>query len=121
MVRRLPSIRTRPAGTLARATVAGVAVALAAGSRSVAAQTALSAPAAHTITLGDVLDSALTRHPLVQAAGARVNAARGARTTAGAIGNPMLSYDVENAPFPGGDPVVGMARETMATATVPLA
>lgn len=122
MVRRLPSFPTWPAATLARATrIAGIAVAVAAASRSAPAQTALSVPAPRTITLHDVLDSALTRHPLAQAAGARVNAARGARTTAGSVGNPMLSYDVENAPFPGGDPIVGMARETMATATIPLA
>src|SRR5215831_5727450 len=121
MLRRLPSFPTRPIAMLARATLAGIGVAIAAVARPVAAQTALSPPAPRTITLHDVLDSALTRHPLSQAAGARVNAARGARTTAGAIGNPVLSYDVENAPFPGGDPIVGMARETMATATVPLA
>ncbi len=76
--------------------------------------------AARVLTLQDVLDSALTRHPLAQAARARVQAARGARTTARAFGNPVLNYDVENAPFPGGDPVRGMERESMTTAMLPL-
>jgi cobalt-zinc-cadmium efflux system outer membrane protein len=78
-------------------------------------------PASRPLTLADVLDSALTRHPLARAAAARIDAARGARTTARAFGNPVLSYDVENAPFPGGSPVTGMDRETMTTATLPLA
>jgi len=72
------------------------------------------------LTLQEVLDSALAQHPLAQAAAARVRAARGARTTARALGNPVLNYDVENAPFPGGDPVPGMARESMMTAMLPL-
>jgi cobalt-zinc-cadmium efflux system outer membrane protein len=33
----------------------------------------------------------------------------------------MLAYQVENAPFPGGAAVEGMARENMTTATLPLA
>jgi outer membrane protein, heavy metal efflux system len=72
------------------------------------------------LTLQEVLDSALAQHPLAQAAVARVRAARGALTTARAFGNPVLNYDVENAPFPGGDPVAGMARESMTTAMLPL-
>jgi cobalt-zinc-cadmium efflux system outer membrane protein len=115
------SYSTRRPAIRARATLVGVAAALAASAHSAAAQTALAAPGTRTIALRDVLDSALMRHPLARAAGARVDAVRGARTTAGAFGNPMLSYDVENAPFLGGDPIVGMPRETMATATVPLA
>lgn len=76
--------------------------------------------AARVLSLGDVLDSALARHPLVEAARLRVRAARGSRTTARAFGNPVLNYDVENAPFPGGDPIAGMERETMTTAMLPL-
>ena len=71
-------------------------------------------------TLRDVLDTALARHPLAEAAQARVRAAQGSRTTARSFGNPMLSYGVENAPFPGGGPTPAMPRETMATATLPL-
>ena len=84
---------------------------------SASAQTVSSA---RTLTLRDVLDSALTRHPVAEGARARVRSARGARTTAGAFGNPVLSYDVENARFPGGGPVLGMERETMTTAMLPL-
>lgn len=72
------------------------------------------------VTLGAVLDSVRLRHPLSEAARARVRAARGSRTTAGSLGNPVLSYDVENAPFPGRDLVGHMARETMTTAMLPL-
>ena len=80
-----------------------------------------SAQDTRSLTLRDVLDSTLARHPLAAAAQARVRAAQGSRTTARSFGNPMLSYDVENAPFPGGSSPPAMPRETMATATLPLA
>jgi outer membrane protein, heavy metal efflux system len=98
------------------ATAAGLTVSTA---ETAAAQAAASG-GARVLTLFDVLDTALAHHPVAEAARLRVHAARGTRTTARAFGNPVLSYDVENAPFPGGDPVVGLARETMATATLPL-
>src|SRR5690348_28329 len=72
------------------------------------------------LTLRDVLDATRT-HPVAEAADARVRGARGARTTASAFSNPMVSYDVENAPFPNGSPVRGMERENMTTATFPVA
>ncbi len=72
------------------------------------------------ITLGAVLDSVRLRHPLGDAARARVRAARGSRTTAGALGNPTLSYDVENAPFPGRELTGHMQRENMTTVMLPL-
>jgi cobalt-zinc-cadmium efflux system outer membrane protein len=77
------------------------------------------APGSDTVTLEALLDSVAARHPTVRAAQARVGAARGARVTAGAFRNPMLSYDVENAPLPGrmSPP---MERETMVMATFPL-
>jgi len=49
-----------------------------------------------------------------------VRAARGLRTTAGALGNPMLALEVEGAPLPGRT-APAMDRQTMATATLPLA
>lgn len=73
------------------------------------------------VTLRQLLDSVVAHYPALEAARARVRAARGDRTTAGTLGNPMLAYEVENAPFPGGAPVVGMDRENMTTATLPLA
>ena len=98
---------------VARATVITMAVCVATVSAS--------AQDTRSLTLRDVLDSTLARHPLAQAAQARVRAAEGSRTTARSFGNPMLSYDVENAPFPGGSsPMPGMPRETMVTATLPL-
>jgi len=74
---------------------------------------------ANPLTLWDVLDSVSSRHPLVEAAAARVRAARGARATAGVLGNPIVMYQVENAPWPG-RPAPPMDRETMLTATLPL-
>jgi outer membrane protein, heavy metal efflux system len=97
-----------------------MAAELTASAPSAQAQTGHSAVSVPSLTLRDVLDSALTRHPLAEAARAKARAARGARTTARAFGNPILSYDVENAPFPGGNPISGVERETMTTATVPL-
>jgi len=74
---------------------------------------------ATSLTLWDLLDSVSFRHPLVEAAAARVRAARGARATAGVLGNPIVMYQVENAPLPG-RPAPPMDRETMLTATLPL-
>lgn len=78
------------------------------------------APPARSLSLREVLDSAVAHFPAVEIARARVRVARGVRTTAGVLGNPMLAYDVENAPFPGGSPIRDMARENMTTATLPL-
>ena len=72
------------------------------------------------MTLRVLLDSLGVAHPLVDAAGARVRAARGSRATAGTLGNPVLSYQVDNTPFPGGRPINGLDREAMTTATLPL-
>src|SRR5213592_3493873 len=73
----------------------------------------------HSVTLLQVLDSVAARHPSLAAAEARVRAARGSRSTAGTLGNPMLMYQVENAPFPGRS-APPMDRETMLTAMLPL-
>jgi outer membrane protein, heavy metal efflux system len=84
---------------------------------------AQSAPPARepAITVRQVLDSVAARYPELEASRARVRAARGSRRTAGTLGNPVLAYQAENAPFPGGPPIAGMARENMSTATLPLA
>jgi len=63
-----------------------------------------------SVTLLHVLDSVAARYPSLEAARARIRAARGSRSTAGALGNPVLMYQVENAPD----------REMMLTATLPL-
>ena len=116
----LDSLRRRASPLTRAATIATAAAAAALGVPWSASAHAQTTTPARALTLQDVLDSTLTRHPLAQAARARVQAARGARTTARAFGNPVLSYDVENAPFPGGDPVRGMERESMTTAMLPL-
>ena len=76
---------------------------------------------ARVITLRDVLDSVRMRSPVLEAARARARAVGGARTVAGTFENPMLSYQVENAPWPGGRPLQGAAPEHMTMASLPLA
>ena len=76
--------------------------------------------AATSLTLSAVLNAVRLHHPLVSAAQARVRAATGTRTTAGVFGNPVLGYQVDNTPFPGGKPIAGLEREAFTTATLPL-
>jgi cobalt-zinc-cadmium efflux system outer membrane protein len=71
------------------------------------------------LTLLDVLSRVRDAHPLVRAAAARVDAARGTRRTAGAFTNPVLQYQVENAPIENRGSVA-MDREVMTTAMIPL-
>ena len=80
---------------------------------------ATSADAA-SVRLQDVLARAARQHPLLEAARARVAAARGARRTAGALANPILTYSLENAPFPGRPLATPLERETQTYATLPL-
>lgn len=72
------------------------------------------------LTLRAVLDSLRTGNPAIAAANSRVSAAEAARTTSRAFGNPVLSFDVDQAQFPGGRPLVGMSRQTFITASLPL-
>ena len=94
------------------------AAAMLAMAAAVQAQTGASSPA--ELRLEDVLRAALSRGPVVEAARARVRAAEGARSTARALPNPILTYQVENTPYPGGTAPVGLDRETSAFATLPL-
>jgi cobalt-zinc-cadmium efflux system outer membrane protein len=77
-------------------------------------------PSRSPLTLRALLDSVLANHPSVRAAESRVRAAEGSRVTAGVFGNPILSYQVDQTPFPGGRPLTAMDREAMTTATLPL-
>ena len=74
----------------------------------------------NSVRLDDVLASALATHPLLDAARARVVAAHGARRTAGALPNPVLTFWAENAAFPGQRPTTPLDLETQAYATLPL-
>ena len=60
------------------------------------------------------------QHPTILAAQARTRATSAARQTAGQLGNPVLGYEVDNTPFPGGRPLQGIDREAMTTITLPL-
>jgi cobalt-zinc-cadmium efflux system outer membrane protein len=81
---------------------------------------AQAAPRPAVLTLRDLLDSVQASHPTLLAAQSRVRAAEGSRATARAFGNPMIAYQVDQTPFPGGKPLPGMDREAMTTATLPL-
>ena len=72
------------------------------------------------LTLRMLLVAVRVGHPTIQAALARVRATEGMRATAGRLGNPMLSYQVENTGFPLAKSVAGIDRETMEMATLPL-
>ena len=72
------------------------------------------------IPLRAVFDSILKNHPSLKMTDATVRAVAGTRRSAGAFGNPMVSYQVENTPFPGGRVLPGIDREASLTATVPL-
>jgi cobalt-zinc-cadmium efflux system outer membrane protein len=85
--------------------------------RPVASQVPPVPPA--SITLRTVLESVSELHPAIEAARARVRAARGSQTSAGAFSNPVLGVEVENASLPG-RPHPPMDRETMVTAMIPL-
>src|SRR6266480_4339530 len=88
----------------------------AAGTTPLIAQDALGR---EPVSLLQVLDSVAARYPLLEAARARVRAARGSRSTAGTLGNPILMYQVDNQPLPG-RAAPPMDREIMLTATLPL-
>src|SRR5438552_1585292 len=87
-----------------------------AGSTPLIAQDTLGRP---SVPMIQVLHTVAARHPSATAAEARVRAARGSRSTAGTLGNPVLMYDVEDAPLPGRS-APPMDRETMVTAMLPL-
>ena len=73
----------------------------------------------HELRLGEVIGAALSRGPLVEAARARVRAAEGARSSARALPNPILTWQVENARFPGST-APSVDRETSTFANLPL-
>ncbi len=73
------------------------------------------------LTLHALLDAVRDEHPTIQAAQARIRAAEGTRASAGRLGNPVISYQVDNASFPAAGSVAGIDRETTEMATLPLA
>jgi len=68
----------------------------------------------------DVIAGALAKNSLIEAARERVRAAEAARTTAGTIANPVLTYFVENMRFPGRSTPTGLQPERSMYATFPL-
>lgn len=72
------------------------------------------------LRLGEALQRAVAQHPLVEAARARVSAARGARRTAGTLPNPVFSYWGENLGSAARNATTPLDRETQTFATLPL-
>jgi cobalt-zinc-cadmium efflux system outer membrane protein len=71
-------------------------------------------------SLEQVITAAVSRHPLIEAAQARLDAARGERMTAGASPNPVGTVWMENAPFPGQQFGTPLNREISTYVTWPL-
>ncbi|HKW00025.1 MAG TPA: TolC family protein [Vicinamibacterales bacterium] len=71
-------------------------------------------------SLDDVLTVVLAEHPLVNAARAQLSAVEGKRQTARVLPNPVATFWMENARFPGQSSPTGLERETSAYATFPL-
>jgi cobalt-zinc-cadmium efflux system outer membrane protein len=71
-------------------------------------------------TLDEVVTAALAEHPLVEAARARVEAARAERSSAAALANPTGTFWIENAAYPGQDAPAGLMRETSLYVSFPL-
>jgi outer membrane protein, heavy metal efflux system len=72
------------------------------------------------LTLDSVLSASVRQNPLLDAARARVAAARGVRSTARAIANPEFTYWTESLPFPFQSTQPGLQRETQTYASIPL-
>ncbi len=72
------------------------------------------------VSLPDVLRAATRNNPLIEAALARVRAARGSRRAAGAFPNPTMTYQVENSAYPGRESPPGLDKETSTFAAFPL-
>ena len=88
--------------------------------RLLLAQSAAVATPGHEWTLEEVVAAAATGHPQVQVAQARVEAAAGARTTAGAWTNPVFTHWIENSSFSFAGAPVGLDREASTYGTIPL-
>lgn len=68
------------------------------------------------LTLADLTQRVAATYPALAAGNARIRAAEGSRHTAGALGNPIASYEYQYSERSAG----GLERETMVTATLPL-
>ncbi|MEO7966266.1 MAG: TolC family protein [Gemmatimonadaceae bacterium] len=111
------ALRRRRQRVRARSAAAVLVAALISVSHTVSAQIVATRRA---ITLNEVIRRAVESSPLIDAARARLQAARGSRLSAGTLPNPILTYQVENAGFPSRATPFGLTRETSTFATLPL-
>jgi outer membrane protein, heavy metal efflux system len=72
------------------------------------------------LTLRTVLATVARDDPALLAVASRSRGVEAARSTARAFGNPTLTYQVDQTPFPGGRPIPSLEREAMTTLTLPL-
>lgn len=72
------------------------------------------------VGLDEAVRLALQSHEAVASARVRIHGARGSLRTARTWSNPVVTYQVENAPLPGGSTAPGLDRETSAFAMLPL-
>lgn len=111
-----PNLQSSPSALLL---CSAAAIVLLAPARA-CAQTTGAASSYAPVTLASMLRDAPRAHPLALAAEARLRTARGARTTAGTLVNPLLTYQIENTAFPGAPALPGIDRETSVFGTLPL-
>jgi cobalt-zinc-cadmium efflux system outer membrane protein len=88
--------------------------------QSTASSSVQPAPSSIDWTLERVMIAALAQHPLVEAAHAKIEAARAERSRVDVLPNPVGTFWMENATFPGQGSVPGLNRETSAYVTIPL-
>lgn len=112
----ITSVMTRLSHAFVRGLLALAVVGLAAPAVAQRSTVAPTSP----LTLRALLDAVRDGHPTIQAARARIRAAEGSRASAGRLGNPILSYQVDNTSFSGAGSIAGIDRETMEMATLPL-
>ncbi len=72
------------------------------------------------LSFDTVIRTAARDHPLVEGARARLLAAEASRRAASALPNPVATYSVEDAPYPGGSQPEGLDREVSTYLTIPL-
>ncbi len=117
----LAACRSVPARFLLFGAYASIApMALAQRAPSNTASTAASFRDSTALSLTEVMQRAMDRHPMVEAARARVVSASGGLRTAKTLPNPVLTYWAENLRRPGLSASTSLDHESQAYAMLPL-
>ena len=91
-----------------------------AGAQAILSSPSIQGSAARAWTLEETVAAALAQHPLVEAARARLDAARSERAGAAALPNPVGTFWMENAAYPGQQTPSNLVRETSLYVAFPL-